>query len=314
MMMDVLSDILRSLRFEGTVFFRSDLSPHWGMAFDAANEPRFHIILEGACWLQTVSMDAPVQLQAGDVAVLPNGDEHWMAHHPSSERIPSTHVMAAYERGTSLFQGDEVVTRLLCGLFRFDRGLTHALLSILPSCLHIKSGSSEEQVKLQQTLTLMGQERAVPGPGSDVMVDRLCEILFIQLLRIYQLLESPAHGILAALAEPTVAKALQLMHNQPDYPWTLEKIAREVGISRAVFSDRFSRLVGMPPKLYLTAWRMQKAASLLQDPSMSLFDVAAEVGYLSDTAFRKAFKRFFGVSPSAVQPRPGHDASRLSNA
>ncbi len=301
--MDVLSDVLQSIRLEGSVFFRSALARPWGMSCPENDTPLFHLVLFGHCWLQTEAMDEPIRVEDGDIVLIPQGEAHWIADHPASARIPSTRLLEAYQCGAPLFQQGEIATRILCGYFRFDKGLQHPLMQALPPYLHVQRGAGDEYAWLRHVMETMELEVETERPGRDVVVDRLCEILFIQILRRAE--EALGHhgSFLTALSDPTIRHALYLIHSQLDHPWTLGELAREVGTSRAVFASRFHQLVGMAPKTYITAWRMQKASRLLADRGLSLSSVAAEVGFASDSAFSKAFKRFFKIAPSALRQR-----------
>ncbi len=301
--MDVWSDVLQSIRLEGSIFFRSALARPWGMACPANGTPLFHIVLFGHCWLQTAAMAEAIRVENGDIVFIPRGEAHWIADHPDSARMPSTRVLDAYQCGAPLFQQGEITTRLLCGYFRFDKGLQHPLMGALPPYLHVRQGVDAAYTWLRHMIETMDLEVESGHPGKDVVVDRLCEILFIQILRRAEETRGYYGSFLAALGDPAIRHALHLIHSQLDYPWTLEELAREVGASRAVFAARFHQLVGMAPKAYITVWRMHKATRLLKDRGLSLSTVAAEVGFASDSAFSKAFKRFFRIAPSALRQR-----------
>lgn len=301
--MDILSDVLQSIRLEGSVFFRSALARPWGMTCPENDTPLFHIVLFGHCWLQTSAMRQAIRVEDGDIVLIPRGEAHWIADSPHSERIPSTRLLEAYQCGAPLFQQGEIATQLLCGYFRFDKGLQHPLMSTLPPYLHIKQGSRTEDLWLRHMVETMDLEAEASHPGKDVVVDRLCEILFIQILRRTEEALGQHGHFLAALEDPVIRQAMHLIHAQLDHPWTLEELAREAGTSRAVFAARFHQLVGVPPKAYITAWRLHKAARLLEDRGLSLSAVAAEVGFASDSAFSKAFKRCFKIAPSALRQR-----------
>lgn len=294
--MDILSDVLQSIRLEGSVFFRSALARPWGMSCPANGTPLFHIVLYGHCWLQTEAMAEAMRVEDGDIVLIPRGEAHWIADSPGSARMPSTRLLEAYQCGAPLFQQGEIATRLLCGHFRFDKGLQHPLIEALPPYLHIKSGAGAEYAWLRHMIETMDLEAEDQRPGQEV-VDRLCEILFIQILRRSEDVLGDHANFLAALDDPAIRHALQLIHSQLERPWTLEELAREVGASRAVFAARFHQLVGVPPKAYITSWRMHKATRLLEDRGLSLSAVAAEVGFASDSAFSKAFKRCFKIAP-----------------
>lgn len=296
--MDVLSDICRSIRLEGSVFYRSDLSAPWGMILPNASEPRFHVVLEGSLWFQTEKMPEPKSMHAGDVLIIPEGEWHWIADSIGTECVQGSDARAALMAGKPFFQGDKLETRLLCGLFRFDKELTHPLLTALPPILqlHFDPGSKKDFLKL--TTDWIFDEFNSDVPGASVLIDRLCEIFFIQSLRTVQYFSDNSMGFLAALKDPRINKALQLIHRQPEKNWTLDNLASEVAMSRAVFAEHFAETVGSPPKTYLTAWRMRKALNLLKETNFHVSVIADKVGYNSDATFSRAFHRHFGMSPA----------------
>ncbi len=296
--MDVVSDICRSIRLEGSIFFRSNLCAPWGIQLPAVHEPRFHVVLEGTMWYQTDQMSEAKQMNAGDIIIIPEGEWHWLANSVGQKCFPAAEVGAAVAEGKPMFQGDDVATRLLCGLFRFDKALEHPLISALPHLIQLPYNNSASRKFLIQTAKWMFDEFNLEAPGASVLVDRLCEVFFIQALRDTQEIQDYSTGFLAALKDPRINKALQLIHNQPELPWTLDELANEVAMSRAAFADHFNHLVGSPPKTYLTAWRMQQAHNLIKETVLPILTIAAKVGYTSDATFIRAFQRFFEVTPA----------------
>lgn len=242
-------------------------------------------------------MHRPIKLEPGDVLVIPEGGWHWVADSLDSGRIPAAEVAQASLEGHPMFQDGPVATRLLCGRFRFDRELTHPLMSALPPLIHLPQADSPGLAWLQETGDWMYKELTNASPGSEILVDRLCEIYFIQALRSLQALDVLPTGFVAALNDRRINKSLQLVHSRPQESWTLERVAGEIGMSRAVFAERFHRLIGLPFNAYLTAWRMQKAINLLKRVDVSASRVADEVGYSSDISFSRAFRRYFGKTP-----------------
>ena len=296
--MEILSDILRSIRLEGTIFFRSEMHSPWGIEKPDGEYPVFHIALNGVCFLKSSRMRQPLRMGNNDIVLLPYGDAHWVADSPHS-KLTSREVSC--EAFAEIAQSTTKPMRLLCGLLRFDKGLQHPLMSTLPPYIHITPGSSQYQKWMIQTITLIDQEMGIVDPGAEIVTDRLCEILFIQILRRHSQLTQYPGSFLAAIKDRAVNKALQTIHNRLDEPWTLEALAQKVNVSRSVLARRFNDLVGMPPITYLTAWRMQKAYNLLKDANSSIVGIAADTGYSSVEAFSKAFKRHFGSSPGEIR-------------
>ncbi|MBS3954166.1 MAG: AraC family transcriptional regulator [Methylomicrobium sp.] len=303
--MDIMSDICRSLRLEGSVFFRSDLSAPWGIELPAAHEPRFHIVLAGHLWFQTEKMPQPQKMEAGDILIIPEGEWHWIADQTGRTMTPSADAGAALRQGRPMFQGNHPTTRLLCGLFRFDPDSPHPLIESLPPIIHLQGSDSVESRFLMHTAHWLFDEYDCANPGSTILMDRLCEIFFIQAFRYINKFEDLETGFLAALKDPKIHKALQCIHEQPSKPWTLKLLAGESAMSRAVFAQRFHESVGYSPIAYLTHWRMQRALNLLKDTNMAVSSIATTVGYASDAAFARAFQRHFKKTPGDYRKSAG---------
>lgn len=301
--MDIVSDICRTIRLEGSVFFRSDLSAPWGIQLPAAHEPRFHVVLEGNMWFQTDKMAQPQLMQAGDVIIIPEGEWHWIADAIGRTCVLSAEAGAAANAGTPMFQGDVLATRLLCGLFRFNKAIKHPLLSALPDLIRLDHDDSPNQHFLIEIGQWMFNEFNRDAPGSNVLIDRLCEVFFIQSLRNIQEIKAYTTGFLDALKDPRIHKSLQAMHEKPQFAWTLELLAKEVAMSRAVFAERFNQLVGITPIAYLTAWRMQQALNLIRETVLPIASIAEQVGYNSDISFNRAFQRHFEMTPGEYRKR-----------
>ena len=298
---DLLSEIIRSVRLEGSVFFRSHLSAPWGIELPAADEPRFHIVLAGEAWLHADSMPEPIKMSAGTAMLLRDGDAHWIADHPDSPKVSSAEASDALERGEPLFEGDITHCHMLCGFFRFDKDISHPLFATLPERCLIRREDGSGLDWLQRTASLMDGELAESQPGATAMIDRVCELFLIQVLRHLLKHEGESAGFVAALDDRQINKALQKIHAAPEAAWNLENLAEVAGLSRSAFAKRFHELVGVPPKTYLTMWRMQKARSLLRNPYKLLDQIASEVGYSSDVALIRAFQRHFNKSPTEMR-------------
>ncbi len=299
--MDVLSDILRSFRLNGTVYFHYDFSSPWGMNMDKSNLAQFHIVVRGQCWLKMSGMQKPISLVGGDVVAFPHGDAHWLSDKPDPQGVPGRQVLEAYRNGKPMFQGNDVCTTLVCGHFELDRGLEHPFLQNLPSLIHVR-GTEHHQVDWLENITsLIIKETASGYPGAATVVDRLAEVLFVQLLRAYAMEKNLSNGYLTALNNREIHKALQLIHAHPQNSWTLEKLAHNVGLSRTSFAIRFKELVGVTPMSYITNWRMQKAKKLVRETDLPLGAIAEQVGYASEAAFSRAFKRRFNQNLGAMR-------------
>ena len=300
--MDVVADVLRLVRLRGSVFFRAPLTEPWGFDLDPVEEPRFHAILAGRAMVQTARMARPVQLECGDVFLLPMGDAHWIGSSPESKRIPSAVAGEAEDHGSPYFRGDAVDCQLVCGIFMFDGDFRQPMIDLLPNYIHLMAGQ-DQPLGVHTIARLIDQEKRVGGPGSEVMIDRLCEVLMIKALHLYIQQAPNPQGLLAAIRDRRLAGALEKMHNEPEQAWTLEKLARAAGLSRAAFAENFKKTVGIPAIEYLAGLRMTKAKELLLTTSINVSEVAYAVGYHSEDGFRRAFQRRYGFSPEQGRTR-----------
>lgn len=293
--MDALSDVLEKIKLSSAVYFQSDFSVPWGM--DVPNGPfaQFHIVTEGKCLLKT--QGKVTELSAGDLIVFPNGTEHWLADSLSSKKISGAEVVQSIMSGDSIFQGDSVSTTLVCGHFEFDRMVQHALIRSLPELIYITQAQIEEKEWLKNIIALVIQESAAGRQGNEVVIKKLGEILFIHALRAYIEQTEIDRGFLAALKDERISSSLKLIHNAPEESWTLESLARKVGMSRTSLSNKFRELVGETPMNYLTNWRILNAKELLRESDLSVREVAHKIGYQSETAFNRVFKDRVQITP-----------------
>jgi len=299
--MDTLSEILRTINLSGTVYKRLNLSSPWGIEFDPGIFARFHMVVSGQCWLNIKDSNKQIRISAGDIVVFPRGDAHSLYDSPDSKLVSGNEVVEAIKNNRPMFEGDEADTIFVGGHFEFDRNVKHPLIDALPPFIHITDAERTELSWLETATDVIIQETDSGIPGSDVIVNRLAEVLFIQILRAYMLRNNFSNGFLAALRDRQINKALELIHAAPYDPWTVEKLGREVAMSRSAFSSRFKELVGLAPMEYTTNWRMQKAYEMLKDTDLPLGAIAKEIGYISEPAFNRAFKRQFNQNPGAMR-------------
>jgi AraC-like DNA-binding protein len=293
--MDVLSDAVTTMRVGRPHSTRNVLRAPWGRRFPPTDGAGFHIVLSGTCWLLPVGSD-PVRLAAGDIVLLPREPGHALADEPG--RPLSPFPLGAPDRPDG--PGGGPVTELLCGAYVLDRSRPHPLLADLPDFIHLPSQVGRHP-RLRAAVDLLGAELTEPGAGTGASVSALLDLLLLYMLRAWfqeQAANSPA-GWPAALADPEVSAALEAMHADPAAPWTVRAMADRAGLSRSVFAERFTALVGRPPLAYLTWWRMTTAARLLQETDAPLSAIARRSGYTSEFAFAKAFKREFATAPGA---------------
>jgi AraC-like DNA-binding protein len=308
--MDILSDILRSQRLRGTVYFRADFREPWGLDIRGGEFANFHIVAQGRCWYRTGRSTQARALELGDVLIFPHGDPHALLHAPHAEALPASQVLvgstAVGEDASKccVFGGAGAVsTTLICGHFAFDRKYPHPLLETLPSVVHVSASKRSDVEWLITAGRLAAAGSSVDRPGSGVVADRLAEALLIQSLLGYvaDMNKLDANSFLAAMQDRCIGHTLNLIHAQVARDWSLSTLAHEAGMSRSVFSERFRALIGESPMVYVARWRMLKARELLLDTSLSVARVAEAVGYQSEFSFSKAFRRIFGVPPGVVR-------------
>jgi len=264
----------------------------------------FHIITAGHCWL-VVDDDEPRLLQQGSLALVPHGNGHRILRSLEDEAvplfdIPVEQVSDRYE--IMQYGGGGDLTQLTCGVVRFDDVAGQQLIALLPKVLQINSWGDDEGSWLQSTLRFIAHEARELRPGGETVITHLSDILIIQAIRSWiDSAPEAEQGWLAALRDNHVGRALAVMHREPEKDWSVASLAKEVGMSRSGFSARFTNLVGESAMRYLTQWRMQLARAQLQETTDSLSVLADRLGYQSEAAFCRAFKRVFGVPPGSIR-------------
>ena len=295
---DVLGDILETLRFRGSVFFRSDLAAPWGMSLSAMGNPRFHIVLSGECFVGSEGHDA-VKAEEADIIMLPNGSSHWIADKPGRELVPSVRAGKACELGDPLFQKGKITNRLMCGLVNFDQGASHPILDALPEMMHFSM--LESAGPIWSVVKLIDTEMHNHQVHGSRIADRLTEVLFLQLLNHYVRENEEASGFLAALRDRRVYRALTLVHEEPEFNWTLASLGERVGMSRATLVRRFQDVVGVPPMAYIADWRIMKAHSLVKYSATPFEHIADATGFASARTLSRAFRRHYGCTPNELR-------------
>ncbi len=302
--MDALAEVLQDLRLSTSFFARSELKAPWGLAFSVSDGPHFHMIVTGQCILRI--NNEHIHLKAGDLVFLPHADDHQLADSPESAAVPLL-ALPSERIGQNAallhYGGDGVAALLICGGVSFAGPIVHPLLKLLPHVLLLRREELEgEYTWLDMTLTLMGAEALSLRLGSVAIMTHLADILVLQSIRVWlERDENHQIGWLGALGDVDIGRALVLMHRHAEEAWTVASLAREVNLSRSVFAERFSRLVGVPPMQYLTQWRMSLANSWLREQHMSASEAAHRLGYSSEAAFSRAFKQHFHVPPGSLQ-------------
>ncbi|MEA2568315.1 MAG: hypothetical protein QOI24_316 [Acidobacteriota bacterium] len=298
--MDPVADVFTALQAENVLYGSLEASAPWGIGFPAGHSS-FGMVVRGHCWLAVDGFEEPVSLAGGDCFLLPRGVAYSLRDDEKSPLMTLEEVVACKSsvgRSTHLqFGGGGRTTSMISGCFQFDPAASQSMIELLPAFIHIRA-DDPQSAALQTTIRLLAGEIAEDAAGSQIVVNRLVDVFFLQAIRFHM----SQHGgctsaWLRAVADPQVGKVLRVMHEEIEHPWTVEELASRGGMSRAAFALRFKQLVGEAPLEYLTRWRMYKASRLLRDPERKILQIANSVGYDSDGAFNRAFKRVLGVPP-----------------
>ncbi|GIJ46011.1 AraC family transcriptional regulator [Virgisporangium aliadipatigenens] len=305
---DLVADIVATTRRGTALYSRNRFHAPWGIRVDGGHVASCHVVTAGAGWLLPDGA-APVRLSRGDVVLVPFGAGHSLVDSPGSPVRPLTELIGGPLGETPprdlVIDGPGPATVLLCGGYLLDAGPAHPLTAALPPVVHVAAARSRDS-GLAAAVDLLSDEVERADPGAPAVLTSLVELLFVYVLRAW-LAErgGAADGWIRALHDPVVGRALTLVHTEPGRPWSVAALARAVDCPRATFSRRFTALIGQPPMAYVTAWRMAVAARLLREERRPLREVAARVGYDSEFAFARAFKRTVGVAPGRYRTSPG---------
>ncbi len=332
MAVDALSDVLKTVRLTGATFFDVVAAAPWAAVSPsremilpkilpgAAHLIAYHVITEGRCFANIVG-EEPIEIEAGEVIVFTKSDPHVLSSSPgmSALRVVALDALDAAAAGQLPFfinyGGDGPVSaKLVCGYLVCDSQPFNPLLENLPPVIKVGGKEGDDANWLSQFIRVATLEAANKRAGGESVLAKLSELMFIEVVRRHLEALSPEEaGWLAGLRDPFVGKALSLMHSKPARNWTIEELAKEVGLSRSVLAERFADLVGMPPMHYLAKWRMQIASGLLSNGNTNMAGTAAEVGYGSEAAFSRAFKKMVGIPPSAWRHRLDVRGTRQTN-
>lgn len=316
--MDVLSTILKTVRLEGAMFYNAEFSAPWKFRAPASMqvapylsaEPRhviiYHLLTHGRAYANVE--DGPrLSLDAGDIVVFPHGDPHFMGNGRDVEPRDNGAILdEILAQGLTIARmgGGGEVTRFVCGYLVCDPHLSKAFLAGLPPVFKVSIGGDKSGQWLENSIRFSVEHAAASQTGSEIVVAKLSEVLFVETIRRYvDLLPEGQTGWLAGARDPEVGNALALLHRQPANPWTIAGLAKAVGISRSVLAERFRHFLGVPPMAYLARWRMQLGAQMLTSTNHSVAQIASEVGYDSEPAFNRAFKREFGSPPARYRTK-----------
>lgn len=298
--MDILTDVLNTLELKGWLSSRRELAPPWRYDFAASQDSMFHVLSFGGAYLQVEDEQEPIRVEDGDVVLFPTGHPHSLYDDPTSPLTRLVHLDYNPQRGYQVVyrDGEGIKPLLLCGAFHFEYPHNFPWLHRLPKLIHIPGGQGRLEPGFADIVRLIARESAFQQPGTEVMLKRLTELLFIQVIRLWIDQQAKASaGWVGALRDQSISTALGLIHQSPEYKWTVKELAEAAALSRSTFSARFTELVGEPPLTYLTRWRMLRAARLLKN-EVRMETIAELLGYESEAAFRKAFKRETGIPPA----------------
>ncbi|MEM7293316.1 MAG: AraC family transcriptional regulator [Pseudomonadota bacterium] len=306
--MDLLSDILSQLRLSGTLYFRTSFTSPWSVQVPPfENVSRFHFAHRGRCLVRVASMENTVLLEQGDLIIIMRGATHTLFCDPATEHPAQLLDKVVEEsgfngRGTLVYgePGTHHETQLICGHFAFDKDAYHPVIDALPPYIHIENYGETAGNWMENTLKVIGSEAGQEQLGGDLIALKLSEVIYAQAIRSY-LSNGAGDTPLAGFTDPAMARALTVIHQSPAHPWTLEELSRVAGLSRTSLSTKFNQCLSMTPLGYITQWRMQLARQKLTDSRAPLIEIAEAVGYGSEAAFGRVFKKHFGVAPASYR-------------
>jgi len=337
---DALSDVLRAVRLRGALFFYVEGSDPWVAEAPPSREIipailpgvdhliEFHGVARGSCWAAVVGQE-PIRLDEGDLVLFPQGDHHVISSAPGMRarlvdsrlffaprppQLPFALGVDAEGATTALLDGGGAAqTTIVCGFLGLDSKPFNPLLASLPRVLRLPGMASERGSWIAGFLRSVVEESNRKRPGGEAVLERMSEMLFVEVLRRYvDGLPPDQTGWLAGMRDPAVGRALSLMHAKPAEPWTVDRLGDAAAMSRSTLHERFVHFIGQPPMQYLTQWRMQLAARWLRDTDAKVIDIALEVGYENEAAFARAFRRTVGESPGAWRrAHRAHPQARL---
>jgi AraC-like DNA-binding protein len=312
--MDVLSEVLKAVKLDGALFYNAEFSAPWCfrsppsravapfISSGSRHVIMYHLLTEGRGYAHVEGDGGAVPLIAGDIVIFPHGDPHLLGNGTPVTPVdngPELKRILSEGLKLSRFGGGGELTKFICGYMACDLQLSRVFLGGLPPIFKVHIRNDPSGHWLENSLRYSVDNADASTPGGETVLAKLSEVLFVETLRRYiALLPQEQTGWLAGVRNPEVGKALALLHRKPAHPWTIASLGNEVGISRSVLAERFRRYLSETPMAYLTRWRLQLGAQRLASTSSSVLEIAAEVGYESEPAFNRAFKREFGLPPA----------------
>jgi AraC-like DNA-binding protein len=318
--MDVLSDVLKVVKLDGALFFHGEFSAPWcfessqAAAITACLSPHaghlviFHFLTEGRAYAKLPDGER-VELTAGDIVVFPHGDAHFLGNGPAIKPVDSFKTFSPNLTGgvkVARFGGGGELTKFVCGFLTCEPRMSQIFLAGLPSILKVHVVNEPSGQWLENSIRFSVGQMSGSNDGTDLVLAKLSEVLFVETLRRYITALPPDQiGWLAGARDPFIGQALALMHKSPAFLWTVPELARRIGLSRTRFAERFNHFLGEPPMSYLARWRVKLGAELLRSTDQSVAQVAASVGYGSEAAFNRAFKRELDCPPAQFRRKRG---------
>jgi AraC-like DNA-binding protein len=313
---DPLGEALHALRMSGAFYCRSEFTEPWGLTLPPLpGYLWFHVVTTGRVALD-LGDGQLTPLHAGDLALVTQGAGHRLCSDPAAPApgildLPREEVSDRYE--VLRHGGGGAPTRMMCGAVRFDHPAARNLVALLPEIIYIDATSTPDVVWMQSTLALIAAETKHLRPGGEAVITRLADVLIIQAIRWWIETDPSAQsGWLGALRDPQIGRALSLIHGDPARDWTVAALADELAMSRSAFAARFTELVGEPVMQYVTRWRMRVAVNALRDEHATVAQLASRLGYRSEAAFARAFKRVIGVAPGSIKRDGGLEVGSLA--
>jgi AraC family transcriptional activator of mtrCDE len=298
---EVIRDLLAAYRLSAGVYPEVSYCGSSSLSTSGSHRCAFHFVVRGACWLH-LHEGTPTRLESGDLVLLPRDASHLLSGSPTPGATSPLRTTEASD------------VSITCGYFEFCDTRSNPILEALPDIFIVRPRDEAEHAQIGGLIALLAAEARDPETRSGIVLDKLAEVLFAMVLRVHMESSAEKRGFLAALTDTRVGRALAAMHRNADHRWHMETLAVLAGMSRTAFAASFSELVGVPPMHYVTTLRMRRAAALLRDPRNSVGAVAARLGYRSEAAFRRAFKRLEGSGPGALRRTERRGAALLTAA